>query len=81
MERWTALAASMENLSWKIVKETEMLGYISKMIGALVGGALGIAASKFGLPEAGPEVTQWFNDALIVILSMFGVFAAPKNTN
>lgn len=57
-----------------------MLGYVSKMIGALVGGALGIGATKFGLPEAGPEVTQWFNDVIIVLFGMAGVFVAPKNT-
>lgn len=49
----------------------------SKLIGTLVGGAIGIAAT-FGLPTA--WATPDIQGAIVTILCALGTFIAPKNT-
>ena len=56
---------------------------ISKAIGALVGGVVGVIAAYFSLPETmEAQIVEFLVPAAIGILGpVIGAYLAPKNTN
>lgn len=52
------------------------MGNYSKLFGSLIGGVVGLAVTRFGLPaETAPEITG----AITVLLSAAATWAFPAN--
>lgn len=51
----------------------------NKAIGSLIGGVIGLGGAYLGLPEH--METQLVGMAITLLMSLFGTYIAPKNTN